>query len=125
MRQFISTNNKLNRGRPLSQAIKQGNFIFLSGQAAINPETGDLVEGFKAQTRQTIENLLEVLHAAGGKKEDLIKVNVYLRDIGYFEMFNQIYQEYFTANQPARTCVQTSLVGSFLIEIDGIALLDE
>jgi len=124
MREYISTNNGLNRGRPLSQAIKHQNIVFLSGQAAIDPKTGELIEGFKAQTKQTIENLLEVLEAAGGTKKDLIKVTVLLKDIGKFEMFNTIYKEYFPENPPARSCFQVGLVGSFEVEIEGIAIID-
>ena len=124
MRKYISTNNALNRGRPLSQAVRHGNLVFISGQAAIDPATGELIEGFKDQVIQTIENLLSVLEAAGGKKEDLIKLTVFLNDIGKFEMFNQIYKGYFDTDPPARSCVEVNLVGSFEVEIEGIAIVE-
>lgn len=125
MKEIITTVNAPNRGRPLSQAVKHGNLVFISGQVGVNPENGDILEGFKAQTRQTIENLLSILNAAGGTIDNIVKVTVFLKDIKDFEVFNVIYREYFKSNFPARSAFQVAgLASSFEVEIEAIAILD-
>lgn len=104
---------------PYSQAIKVGNTVYVSGQIPIDPRTGDLIRGdIKAQTRQVIENIKEVLLAAGCSLKDVVMSFVYLKDMNMFSEFNAVYAEYFRENPPARVTVEVSrLPKDALIEI--------
>ena len=111
---------------PYSQGvIAEGRFLFVSGQIPINPETGELVTGdIEKQARQAIENLLAVVRAAGGSAENVVKVTVYIRDMGEYSRFNEIYEEYFSKSKPARAVVEVSnLPKGVAVEIDAIAAL--
>ncbi len=107
---------------PYSQAIKSGNYIFLSGQIPINPETGKIVNGgIKEQTEIVIRNIIEILKAAGSNIEDVVKVNVYLASMEDFEEMNSVYAKYFL-NRPARSTIEVGkLPKGVKIEIDVIA----
>ena len=107
---------------PYSQAVKAGNFVFTSGQIAINPKTNQLVQGdITAQIRQILDNVKNLLAAAGTSLDNAIKVNVYLKDINDFQKMNEIYAQYFT-NKPARATIQAAaLPKNALVEIDVIA----
>ncbi|MEK6950060.1 MAG: RidA family protein [Nanoarchaeota archaeon] len=107
---------------PYSQAVKAGNFVFTSGQIAINPKTNQLVQGdITAQIRQILDNVRSLLAAAGTSLDNAVKVNVYLKDINDFQKMNEIYAQYFT-NKPARATIQAAaLPKNALIEIDVIA----
>ena len=107
---------------PLSQGIRHGDLIFLSGQIARNPETGKLEEGFENQTRRILDNIVLILESEGVSMEQVIKVNIFLIDMGNMSVFNAIYSEYFDkAPYPARTCVQVSLGAGIEVEIEVIA----
>ncbi|MGB9727465.1 MAG: RidA family protein [Nitrososphaeria archaeon] len=107
---------------PYSQAIKAGNFLFISGQGPIDPKTGKKVDGdIKEQTRQVLENIKNILEAAGLTLESVVKVNVYLKSINDFPKMNEVYKEYFRSNYPARTTVQAVPPADMDIEIDVIA----
>ena len=119
----IATNNAPAAIGPYSQAIFANGFLFSSGQIAINPQTGELVDGgITAQTRQVFANLGEVLKAAQMDFEDVVKTTVFLADMNDFGQMNAIYGEFFTQNLPARSAVAVkTLPKGALIEIELIA----
>jgi 2-iminobutanoate/2-iminopropanoate deaminase len=107
-----------------SQAVVGGGLIFISGQLPINPKTNKLIEqDIKKQTRQIIKNIEMILAIEGARLEDILKINVFLRVIDNFREMNEVFQEFFSVNPPART---TTTVKEFppgvLIEVDAIAL---
>jgi 2-iminobutanoate/2-iminopropanoate deaminase len=108
---------------PYSQAIVEGDFIFLAGQGCTNPQTGKLELGdVRSETKRTFENIRAVLHAAGSSLDDVLKCNVYLRDINDFAAMNQVYETFFSAPFPARTTIQAgALPGGIAVEIECIA----
>ncbi|WP_297497027.1 RidA family protein [Thermococcus sp.] len=113
---------------PYSQGIVVRNpdkMIFVSGQIPINPKTGELVKGdIRVQARQAIENLIAILESAGATVDDVAKVTVYLDDIGDYEEFNRVYEEYFGHSKPARAVVEVSkLPKGVKVEIEAIAVL--
>lgn len=109
---------------PYSQAIVTGDFIFCSGQIGIDPVSGNLVEGIEKQTRQVLENLQQVLLAAGSGLEGVVKTTVYIKNIGDFPTMNEIYATYFQEHKPARATVEVSnLPKAALIEIEAVATL--
>lgn len=109
---------------PYSQAIKAGGFIFASGQVALDPRTGQLMEGgIKEQTGQTIRNLAAVLEAAGSGLDHVVKTTVFLRDMNDFTAMNEVYATFFGAVVPARATVATAgLPKDARVEIEAIAL---
>ena len=109
---------------PYSQAIKAGGFVFASGQIAIDPATGKLVEGdIKAQTERVLKNLSAVLAAAGTGLDRAVKVTVFLKNISDFQAMNEVYARFFPNAPPARSTVQVAgLVRDALIEIDVVAV---
>ncbi len=109
---------------PYSQAIRAGNFIFLSGQIPIDPKTGELVKGdIRQQTQQVLENIKGVLESQGLGMEDVVKVNIFLKDMGNFNQMNEVYATYFSASPPARSTVEVAkLPRNAEIEIEAIAL---
>lgn len=112
---------------PYSQAVFAPPFLFISGQVPIDPTTGQLVEGdFKVKVRRVLENLKSIVEAAGGKLSNVVKVNVYLRDINKFSEFNSIYSEYFPEKPPARSVVEVSnLPRNVDIEIEAIVFIEK
>lgn len=108
---------------PYSQAIAHGDLVFCSGQVGIDPATGTMVEGgIEAETRRVLDNLREVLAAAGLKLADVIKTTVFLISLADFETVNRIYGEHFTAPYPARSTVQVSALPRHArVEIEAIA----
>jgi len=110
---------------PYSQAIRAGDFVFLSGQIPLDPATGQLVAGGIAeQTHQVLKNLGAVLEAAGASYAAVVKTTVYLADMGEFGTVNEIYGTYFSSPAPARATVQAArLPRDVRVEIDAIAYL--
>lgn len=107
---------------PYSHAVAGGGLIFVSGQGPFT-EDGVLHGSLEEQTRLTFENLKKVLAAAGSSLDQVVKTTVYLADMDDFGAFNALYQEYFTANHPARTCIQAGrLPFDIRVEIEAIAL---
>ena len=111
---------------PYSQAVVSGNFIFTSGQIAIDPETGALVTGDVAiQANRVLKNLKAVMEAAGGSLDSVVKTTIYLQNMGDFPKVNEIYADYFGQSMPARSTVEVScLPKNVLIEIDCIGLVN-
>jgi len=108
---------------PYSQAIALDNLLFTSGQIAIDPNTGDIIDGDAvAQTRQVLENLKAVLSAAGCTIDSVVKTTIYLKNMDDFTQVNEIYAKYFSDSLPARSTVEVSrLPKNVLVEIDCIA----
>ncbi len=108
---------------PYSQARISGSYLFSSGQIPIDPQTGELVKGgIEAQAKQVMENLQQVLFAAGLSFDQVIKTTVFIINMEDFKAINKIYGSYFVNNQPARSCVAVaSLPKGALIEIELIA----
>jgi len=109
---------------PYSQAVKANGLLYTSGQIALDPKTGNLVEGdFSAQARRVFENLKAVLAEAHSDFSKVTKATVYLTDLGNFQTLNSIYAEYFGTHKPARTTVGVaSLPRGAALEIDLIAV---
>ena len=108
---------------PYSQAVEHGDLVFCSGQIGIDPLSGKLVDGgIEVETRRVLENLREVLKAAGLKFANVVKTTVFLVDLGEFEIVNRIYGEHFNAPYPARSTVQVSaLPRDARVEIEALA----
>jgi len=111
---------------PYSQAVRAGQLLFLSGQVALDPATGQMVEGGIAeQTRRVFENLAAVLAAAGRSFADVVRTTVFLADMNDFVAMNEIYGQYFKEPYPARATVQVArLPKDARVEIDLIASFD-
>ena len=123
MRKAIVTDKGPKPVGPYSQAIVEGDFIFVSGQGPINPGTGSLELGeARAETKRVFENVKAILQAAGSSLDQVVKCNVYLRDIKDFAAMNEVYQTYFSPPFPARTTIQAgALPGGIAVEIECIA----
>lgn len=111
---------------PYSQAVRIGNFVFTSGQVALDPVSGQMVSGgIEAQTRRVLDNLQGVLEAAGLKLSNVIKTTVFLKEMGHFAQMNMVYAEYFQRDgipAPARSTVEVArLPKDALVEIEVIA----
>lgn len=105
--------------------LASGRFLFVSGQIPLDPATGKLVEGsFEDKARQALRNLLSVVEGAGGSADNVVKVTVYLRDIGKYGEFNRVYSEFFGESKPARVVVEVSnLPKGVDLEVEAIAVL--
>lgn len=112
---------------PYSQGVKVGNFMFTSGQIAFNPETGELVQGdIQAETKQVLENVKAILEAANTSLENVVKATVFIKDMNDFNKINEIYAQYFTDRQPARSCIEIArLPKDARVEIEVIAIIPE
>ncbi len=108
---------------PYEQAIRLGNFLFTSGQIAIDPATGEMNSGsIEEETERVLKNLEAILLADGMTLNNVVKTTVYLADMANFARMNQVYEKFFSANKPARSCIQAgALPKGAAIEIDIIA----
>ena len=125
MRKQVIHTDKVPPARvPLSQAIKAGDWVFASGQLGNDPNTKRLAEGgIGPETRQVCENLKAVLDAAGSSLERVVKVTIYMVDLGELPEMNAIFSQYFPVDPPARTTFECSrLVANARVEIEAIAL---
>jgi 2-iminobutanoate/2-iminopropanoate deaminase len=120
---FVATKDAPAAIGPYSQAVKRHGIIYTSGQVALDPATGNLVEGdFAAQVHRVFRNLEAVLAAAGSGFSSVLKATVYVTDLANFATLNTIYAEYFAEHKPARTTVQVSaLPKGAQVEIDLVA----
>jgi len=109
---------------PYSQAIQAGNFLFLSGQIPLDPASGELVKGdIREQARRVLENLKGVLESQNLGMGDVVKVTIFLKDMGNFGQVNEVYATYFPSSPPARSTVEVaSLPRGADIEIEVIAI---
>jgi reactive intermediate/imine deaminase len=110
-----------------SQAVKVGNIIYLSGQIPLVPETMELVTGdMEVQIRRVFENLRVVAEAAGGNLAQIVKVTIYLTDLGHFPLVNTVMADYFQPPYPARAAVGVAaLPKGANVEMDAIVHLDD
>ncbi|MEE2890320.1 MAG: RidA family protein [Planctomycetota bacterium] len=121
-RSVISTDGAPAAMGPYSQAIEVDRWVFCSGQIAVVPADGSIVEGIEQQTKQVLLNLGEVLKAAGCGFSDVVKSTVFLSDMNNFSAMNEIYAQYFSEPFPARVCIEAAaLPKNVQVEIDAIA----
>lgn len=110
---------------PYSQAVAHGGTVYLSGQIALDPQSMEMVPGdCRAQAEQVFRNLAAVTAAAGGTLADVVKVNIYLTDLGHFPVVNEIMANWFTEPYPARATVGVAaLPRGALVEVDAVLVL--
>ncbi|MEW6131853.1 MAG: RidA family protein [Pseudomonadota bacterium] len=124
MKTIISTTNAPAAIGTYSQAVKVGGTVYLSGQIGLDPASMQLVDGVEAQIHQVFKNLSAVCEAAGGSLADIVKLNVFLTDLGNFAKVNEIMGQYFREPYPARAAVGVaSLPRGALVEADGVLVL--
>ncbi|HEY4556265.1 MAG TPA: RidA family protein [Lysobacter sp.] len=111
---------------PYSQAVRAGNTVYFSGQIALDPATGALIDGdAAAQARQAFDNLRAVAEAAGGSLGQIVRLGLYLTDLGEFAAVNAVMAEYFTAPYPARSTIEVAgLPRGGAFEVDAVMVLD-
>jgi len=126
MREIISTPDAPKAIGPYSQGIRANGFIFVSGQVAIDPATQQVITGdVAAQTARVIQNLSEILEAAGSGLGKVVRTTVFLKNMSEFGVMNEVYGKYFSAAPPARSTVEVArLPKDVLVEIDVIALAE-
>lgn len=122
---FVATPNAPAAIGPYSQGVVSHGVLYTSGQVALDPATGNIVDGdFAAQARRVFDNLSAVLTAAGTSFSNVLKATVYVTDLANFGTLNSIYAEYFGSHKPARTTIQAAaLPKGALVEIDLIAVV--
>lgn len=120
MKEVVTTDRGPKPIGPYSQAVKTGGFLFLSGQVALDPKSGEMTGGdIRQQTERVMENIKGILEAAGSNLHHVIKTTVFLKDINEFPAMNEVYGRYFTAAPPARSTVQVArLPKDALVEIE-------
>lgn len=125
-RQIIQTDHAPAAIGPYSQAVRAGDTVYFSGQIPLDPATGALVQGdFEAQVRRAFDNLQAVAAAAGGSLDKMVRLGLYLVDLGQFAVVNEVMQDYFKTPYPARSTVQVSaLPKGAVFEVDAVMVLD-
>ncbi|MGN7831764.1 RidA family protein [Pseudoxanthomonas sp. 22568] len=110
---------------PYSQAVRVGNTVYFSGQIPLDPATGNLVEGdIEAQARRAFDNLKAVAEAAGGSLGDVVRLGLYLTDLGEFAKVNAVMQDYFQAPFPARSTIEVAgLPKGAAFEVDAVMVV--
>ena len=109
---------------PYSQGIQAGNLIFTSGQLPLNQTTGELTSDIRSATKQSLENVKNILESAGSSMDKIVKTLIFLKDMNDFAEMNEVYGSYFPTNPPARSAVQVArLPKDAIIEIEAIALV--
>lgn len=109
---------------PYSQGIQAGNLIFTSGQLPLNPTTGELTSDIRSATKQSLENVKNIMESAGSSMDKIVKTLIFLKDMNDFAEMNEVYGSYFPTNPPARSAVQVArLPKDAIIEIEAIALV--
>jgi reactive intermediate/imine deaminase len=123
-KQIINTDQAPQAIGIYSQAVRAGDTVYLSGQIGLDPATMQLVEGIDAQVRRVFDNLKAVTAASGGSLADVVKLNVFLTDLGNFALVNTVMTEYFSQPYPARAVVGVAtLPRGALVEADGIMVV--
>jgi 2-iminobutanoate/2-iminopropanoate deaminase len=125
MRDIVLTDRGPKPIGPYSQAIRTNGFLFVSGQVALDPKTGEMTGGeIRQQTERVFENIKVILEAAGSNLHHVVKTTVFLKDMNDFSTMNEVYAKYFTLAPPARSTVQVArLPKDALVEIEVIAAL--
>ncbi|MCL4302859.1 MAG: Rid family detoxifying hydrolase [Anaerolineae bacterium] len=124
-KQQISTKKGASPMGAYSQGLKAGDFVFVSGQGPLDPDTGQVVGGtIEEQTTRTLENIKAILEAAGASMADVVKVSAHLSDLSLFDRYNKVYSTYFPDPKPTRTTVGSQLLG-IMVEIDAIAYIGD
>ena len=123
MRDVVLTDKGPKPIGPYSQAIRSNGFLYVSGQVALDPKTGEFVgTDIQQQTQRTLENVKGILEAAGSNMHHVVKTTVFLKDINDFAAMNEVYARFFTQAPPARSTVQVArLPKDALVEIEVIA----
>lgn len=122
MKKKIATQSAPQAIGPYSQAIQCGDFLFVSGQIAIDPQTANIIGGdIEAQTEQVLKNIAAIIEAAGMSLQDVVKCTCFLKDMNDFVKFNAVYETYFGESLPARETVEVSrLPKDALVEVSAI-----
>ena len=122
MKKIISTDKAPAAIGPYSQAVQYGDLLFVSGQIALNPETGELIEGgIEVQTKRVLENLKAIIEEAGMTLKNVLKCSCYLKTMEDFVKFNSVYDSYFAESLPARETVEVGrLPKDVLVEVSAI-----
>ena len=122
-KQIVKTDQAPAAIGPYSQGVRIGNFLFTSGQIALDPATGKMCSGeIEQETEKTLQNIEAILKADGLSLGHVVKTTVYLADLNHFSRMNQVYEQFFSANKPARACVQVAaLPKGAKVEIDAVA----
>ena len=125
MNEIISTDKAPKAIGPYSQAVRAGGFLFTAGQIALDPASGQIVEGDVArQTERVMQNLKAIVEAAGSSLDRAVKATVYLKDMSDFAAMNEVYGRYFAASPPARSTVEAArLPRDVRVEIDLVVAL--
>ncbi len=125
-KQFIQTPDAPAAIGTYSQAIRVGDTVYLSGQIGLDPTTMQMMEGIEAQIHRVFQNLRAVAIAADSSFDDLVKLNVYLTDLGHFAKVNEIMASYFRQPYPARAAVGVAaLPRAALVEMDGVLVVQD
>jgi 2-iminobutanoate/2-iminopropanoate deaminase len=122
-KEIISTTNAPGAIGPYSQAVRCGDFLFLSGQIPIDPSLGEVIgDDVQTQTEQVLKNLGAVLEAAGLSYANVVKTTVFMKDLGDFAVMNEVYASFFTESPPARAAFEVVMLPKdVLVEIEAIA----
>ncbi len=122
----IQTDEAFESSAPLSQAIRHGDLVFVSGNVPINPDTGELVtDGVASQTEAVMENIAAILEAAGTSMDNVVRAGVFLTDMDAFGEMNEVYEQYMSEPYPARTAVKAEMANpDILVEIDVVAAIE-
>ena len=122
MKKIIATDNAPQAIGPYSQAVHYGDFLFVSGQIAIDPGIGDIIEGdIEAQTEQVLKNVSAIIAEAGMSIQNTVKCTCFLKDMNDFVKFNSVYESFFSENPPARETVEVArLPKDALVEVSAI-----
>lgn len=124
-KKIISTKNAPGAVGPYSQAVKAGNLVFVSGQISLDPLTGELIkDDIGKAAERSLENVKAILEAANTSLDNVVKTNVFVKDMNDFAAVNEVYAKYFKKDMPARSCVEAKLPKDALVEIEVIALAD-
>lgn len=124
-RTIVSTDKAPGAIGPYSQAVKTDSLVFVSGQLALDPATGNLVNGdIQSETRRAMENLRQILEAAGSSLERIVKTTLFIKDMNDFPLINAVYDEFFKQDPPARACVEVArLPKDAHVEVEAVALI--
>ena len=123
MKKVISTDKAPAAIGPYSQAIEVNGMVYTSGVIPVVPETGEIPEGSQAQAKQALTNLSNLLEAAGSSMDLVVKTTVFIKEMNDFGAINEVYQTFFNAPFPARSCVEVArLPKDVMLEIEAIAL---